>query len=107
MTDTHYGMRTDEIMVKEKKCQQVVFVNGVAESCQCKLRFSDGHGQYSDVHYIDLCDQHSGALFLGALMAELDRAIDPADEDANITIRSAIAMIEQHSRACHRRENNE
>ena len=36
------------------------FVNGENLECQCKYDYSDGHGEYSNVAYVHLCDKHSG-----------------------------------------------
>jgi hypothetical protein len=36
---------------------KITFCNGKSE-CGCTLRISDGHGEYSDVHEITLCDFH-------------------------------------------------
>ncbi|MDA8487454.1 hypothetical protein [Kluyvera sp. Awk 3] len=39
---------------------QIVFVNGKSK-CGCVMEFSDGGGEYSDVHYITPCAAHSQA----------------------------------------------
>jgi hypothetical protein len=36
---------------------KIIFINGKSE-CGCKMEFSDGHGEYSDVHEIILCNKH-------------------------------------------------
>jgi len=53
-------MNADEVV-------EIVFVNptenGKAKDCDCQMRVSDGHGQYSDVYYITPCKKHlSGVL---------------------------------------------
>lgn len=35
----------------------ITFVNGSAE-CGCRVDFSSGHGEYSDCHYVYLCQDH-------------------------------------------------
>ena len=53
--------------MKKSKKKEVVFVNptdddnemgGKAENCSCRMRISDGHGQYADGYYITLCKKH-------------------------------------------------
>lgn len=39
---------------------KIIFVNGKSK-CGCEMRFSDGCGEYSDIHEITLCETHSGA----------------------------------------------
>lgn len=39
---------------------KIVFINGESK-CGCKMQFSDGYGEYSDVHEITLCEIHGGA----------------------------------------------
>ena len=34
------------------------FVNGSAYPCGCAAHFSDGHGEYSDVITVKLCEKH-------------------------------------------------
>lgn len=36
---------------------EIVFINGKSR-CGCMMAFSDGGGEYSDVHRITLCEQH-------------------------------------------------
>ena len=37
--------------------KKIKFVNGKSE-CGCIMEFSDGHGEFSDVHTITLCQEH-------------------------------------------------
>ncbi|PND31595.1 hypothetical protein C1I89_22440 [Achromobacter pulmonis] len=55
---------------------KITFVNGNPASCGCTIRFSDGGGEYSDVHYVSLCGTHSGAHLLSKVIktGELTRA---------------------------------
>jgi hypothetical protein len=41
-----------------KAPEQITIVNGKPAECGCTLAFSDGSGQYSDVHRITLCETH-------------------------------------------------
>ena len=36
---------------------KITFINGESK-CGCTMEFSDGHGEYSDVHEITLCAEH-------------------------------------------------
>lgn len=36
---------------------KIIFINGKSD-CGCTMEFSDGHGEYSDVHTITLCRDH-------------------------------------------------
>jgi len=38
----------------------IAFVNGEPAACGCKIRLSNGGGEYSDVTYLTLCLLHSG-----------------------------------------------
>lgn len=46
----------------------LVFVNGVS-SCGCTMNFSDGHGEYSDVHRINFCPRHSASEIARSIVA--------------------------------------
>lgn len=39
-------------------CRKFCFVNGHPFPCGCKIRPSPGNGKYSDVIYVELCDEH-------------------------------------------------
>ena len=43
--------------ITKEPIPDIVFVNGKSE-CGCKIEFSDGYGEYSDVHEIILCNKH-------------------------------------------------
>jgi len=38
---------------------EIIFVNKHPYPCGCKISFSDGKGEYSDVIYVDFCEKHS------------------------------------------------
>lgn len=44
--------------------EKITFVNGQPAKCGCSIKFSDGGGEYSDVHYLTLCALHSGGVSL-------------------------------------------
>lgn len=39
--------------------EKLTFVNGRDAKCGCKVKVSDGYGEYSDVIHVTLCDKHS------------------------------------------------
>jgi hypothetical protein len=43
--------------------EEITFVNGEPAACGCTIRFSDGGGQYSDVHSLTLCAAHGAKPF--------------------------------------------
>lgn len=44
----------------EVKNDEIVFVNGKRAACGCRVIYSDGHGEYSNVVTVHLCDIHRG-----------------------------------------------
>jgi hypothetical protein len=38
--------------------EQISFVNGASAKCGCLMKFSSGHGEYSDVHELTFCSTH-------------------------------------------------
>jgi hypothetical protein len=55
----------DEVMPEEKsaKLEQISFVNGAPADCGCVMKFSSGHGEYSDVHELTFCPAHGSKPF--------------------------------------------
>jgi hypothetical protein len=51
---------------------QLIIVNWQPAKCGCKMSFSDGAGQFSDVHYITLCDTHRGGTGFGPVEVKRD-----------------------------------
>lgn len=47
---------------------KITFVNGESK-CGCEMEFSDGEGQYSDVHTIKLCAHHDKSDLLRKVIA--------------------------------------
>lgn len=85
-----------------KNRNKIVLVNGKA-SCGCSLIFSNGHGEYSDIHTVNICDFHSRAELIhevintGALTRpqheELESRLAKAAMigfPSNVTIETAI-----------------
>lgn len=48
---------------------KIVFVNGKSE-CGCIMTYSDGHGEYSDVHEITLCENHDNTRKLPEILSD-------------------------------------
>ncbi|WHP32810.1 hypothetical protein QMG90_07880 [Trabulsiella odontotermitis] len=83
---------------------QIVFVNGVSK-CGCVIKFSDGGGEYSDVHEITLCATHyrpeSESLVQAFLnlqkLAEVYRtAYEEARHDGLVNWEAATSLVEQN-----------
>ncbi|ECK8875419.1 ead/Ea22-like family protein [Salmonella enterica subsp. enterica] len=51
---------------------KIVFVNGKSK-CGCVMAFSDGGGEYSDVHHITLCAAHDKQALLDELEADKEQ----------------------------------
>lgn len=43
---------------------RIAFVNGQPAGCGCRIDFSSGGGEYSDVHYLTPCALHGGGVLL-------------------------------------------
>lgn len=51
---------------------KIIFVNGKS-NCGCVMEFSDGGGEYSDVHHITLCAAHDKQALLDELEADKEQ----------------------------------
>lgn len=58
----------DKVMPEDK----LKFVNGEDAQCGCKLQFSDGGGDFSDVHTVTLCTAHQAARTFGPVEVRRD-----------------------------------
>jgi len=88
---SHAALASTAVAGKAQKPTTVAFVNGEPASCGCTVRFSDGGGEYSNVHYVNLCDTHSGAALLSKVIAtgELTR---PQHEDLEGEVCAALDL---------------
>lgn len=53
--------------------ENIKFVNNAPAECGCKISFSDGAGEFSDVHTVTLCPTHSASKPFGPAMVERDK----------------------------------
>lgn len=83
---------------------QIVFVNGVSK-CGCVIKFSDGGGEYSDVHEITLCATHSRPELESLVQAFLNlqklaevyrTAYEEARHDGLVNWEAATSLVEQN-----------
>jgi hypothetical protein len=58
---------------------QLQFVNGDVAPCGCRIRVSNGHGEYADVVTVTLCPRHEADMEALEKAKELREGLDQDD----------------------------